>query len=456
MAFVRTPSNQPHLRTFYWHYAWVIVSIIAVMQMVGSSIRMAFGVFIEPLSTEFAWSQGSITLAYALSSVVTALASPWAGSFGDRFGARKAMMVGCAMFIVSMALIGVTTRLWEFYLTFGVLLGVAQAIFLVPLIPSAMTWYRRHLGLGMGVLMAAWGLGPALATPLVGFLIQEFGWRDAFWITGAGSAVIMAALIAMYSNRPSDRGDIPYGAAPGEVSARASAQPPAERVKLFAGFMRRTYAYWNLSSIHFLGCVGHAIILVYIIPIAMMEGVSLIMASSILTVMSAVSILTRLATPVLCDRFGPRSIMAVAYFLQGITVVILFWTHDVWTFYMFAIAFGIGYGGESGGFPILNRRYYGQAPVGSAHGFQMFGAGLGMALGGWVGGVIFDMMGGYDLALWLSVFASIAGAFSILLLEPTNRLLIPNWETEHLPEDEDEEAPAPAVPSRASPAVGGD
>ena len=58
-----------------------------------------------------------------------------------------------------MILIGLVTEVWQFYLTFGVLLGVAQAVFLVPLIPSAMTGFRRHLGLGMGVLMrhGVWG-----------------------------------------------------------------------------------------------------------------------------------------------------------------------------------------------------------------------------------------------------------------------------------------------------------
>ena len=66
----------------------------------------------------------------------------------------------------------------------------------------------------------------------------------------------------------------------------------------------------------------------------------------------------------------------------------------------------------------------------------MLGAGLGMALGGWIGGVIFDMMGNYDLALIISIVASVAGAFSILLLEPSNRLLIPDWEKEHLEEEE--------------------
>ncbi len=436
MASTRTPASQripKHARVFYWHYAWVIVSIIAVMQMVGSSVRMAFGVFIDPLSAEFGWSQGSITLAYALSSVVTALASPLAGSFGDRVGARKAMIVGCALFIVGIMLTGVVNQVWQLYITFGALLGIAQAVFLVPLIPSAMTWFRRHLGLGMGILMAAWGLGPALATPALGFMIEQFGWKDTFWITAVVSAVIMAALIVIYKNKPSDHGVEPYGFMPGDPEIVAKT-PPADRVKLFTKFMRHTAAYWNLSSIHFLGCVGHAIILIYIIPIAVAEGVSLVAAAGLVTAMSAVSIVTRLATPVLCDTYGPKTVMAIAYLIQGLTVIMLFWTHDVWLFYLFAAAFGIGYGGEAGGFPILNRRYYGFAPVGSAHGIQMLGAGLGMALGGWIGGVIFDMVGSYDPALIISVVASVAGALSILLLERTDKLLIPDWETEHLPE----------------------
>ena len=443
------PSPAPPRRVhsgdvFYWHYAWVIVTIIALMQMVGSSIRMAFGVFIYPLSEEFGWSQGSITLAYALSSIVTALVSPMAGSFGDRFGARKSMMLGCTMFIGGMLLIGIVNQVWQFYLTFGVLLGVAQAVFLVPLIPSAMTWFRRHLGVGMGFLMAAWGLGPALTAPIMGFMIEQLGWRDTFWVTAAVSAVIMAALIAKYSNRPADRGLEPYGSIPGDPPSTRRALS-ADRIKLFTKFMRHTKAYWNLSSIHFLGCVGHAVILVYIVPIAMEEGVSVVVAAGLLTVLSGVSIGTRLATPVLSDYLGPKTVMAVAYVLQGIPVVMLFWTHDVWLFYVFAAVFGIGYGGEAGGFPILNRRYYGQAPVGSAHGVQMLGAGLGMALGGWIGGVIYDFMGSYDLALVISVVASVMGAVSIVLLERTDRLLIPDWETEHLPEDEEAEL----TPARA-------
>ena len=71
----------------------------------------------------------------------------------------------------------------------------------------------------------------------------------------------------------------------------------------------------------------------------------------------------------------------------------------------------------------------------------MLGAGLGMALGGWIGGIVFDLTGGYGLALLISIAASLAGAVSILLLERTDRLLIPDWETERLAEGEQDPSP---------------
>ncbi len=418
--------------TFYWHYAWAIVAIAAIMQMVGSSIRMAFGVFIEPLSQMFQWDQGDITLAYGINSVVSAIASPAAGWIGDRFGARKAMAFGALMFIAGMAITGVIQELWQFYIAFGVILGTAQAIFLVPLLPGVMRWYRRQLGWGMGILMASWGIGPAIAAPVMGLMIVHLEWQGTFWVTAAGSAVIMAILIYLYKDSPADIGVEPYGALPGE-SFKVEIVIDKVKASNFASHMKKTSAYYNMSSIHFLGCVGHAVILVYLIPIAVQEGIDLVAAATILAVMAAISVPSRFAVPVLADKVGVRTIMAIFYFLQGITVILLFWTHEYWMFYLFAVVFGIGYGGESGGFPILNRKYYGHAPQGSPYGFQMLGAGLGMALGGWIGGVIFDITNGYGWALVISIVASIAGMVSIMLLEPTDELIIPDWELDTSP-----------------------
>ena len=145
--------------------------------------------------------------------------------------------------------------------------------------------------------------------------------------------------------------------------------------------------------------------------------------------MAMVSVTTRLVTPMLCEKLGVRLVMTIFYILQGAPVLILFFTDIPFVFILFAVTFGIGYGGETGGFPILNRKYFGHAPMGRAHGFQMLGAGIGMALGGWIGGPIYDILGSYNWALAISVVASFGGAISIVVLENTSRLLIPEWKS---------------------------
>ena len=414
-------------KTFYWHYAWMIVAIIAGMQIVGSSIRMAFGVFIDPLQTQFGWSQGGIGFAYAICSIVSAVVAPWAGNLGDRFGAKKSMLVGTFVFLIGMLATAFVKDLWQFWLTYGVILGIAQAIFLVPLIPAAMIWFRRHLGLAMGLIMASWGVGPALATPFVAFMIQTFGWTVSFVSIGIASTLIMLALVSVFKNRPADVGGPAYGTFKGDPPL-SDKLPPAILLDEFKGYMRKTAAFWNMSSIHFLGCVGHAVILIWIIPMATSKGMSAIDASLIFTLFSAVSIVTRLTTPILCERLGVRTVMTVFYILQGATVLLLIFSSMDGMFLIFAVSFGVGDGGETGGFPILNRKYFGHAAMGGAHGFQMLGAGAGMALGGWIGGPVFDIFDSYNPAFAISVVASFAGAVSIILLENPAKLLIPDWQ----------------------------
>ena len=128
------------------------------------------------------------------------------------------------------------------------------------------------------------------------------------------------------------------------------------------------------------------------------------------------------------DYIGARGTMATSFMWQGLPVLMLFWAQDPWQFYMFAVIFGIGYGGEGSAFPVINRQYFGRGPMGSSFGWQQFGAGSGMAMGAWVGGALFWLFDSYTATILVSTFTSVAGAALIMSMEPTSRMLIPNWE----------------------------
>ena len=411
---------------FHWHHAWIIVTIITIIQMIASSIRMSFGVLIDPLEQKYFWDQGDISLAYAISCIVTALTSPLAGYMGDIYGARKCMYLGTVLFFIGAIFTAHATELWQLYFSFGLILGLAQSVLLVPLVPAAMVWFKRNLGLAMGIILSSWGVGPALSVLVVTFLLKEVGWVLTFWIIGSVCSLLMFFLTRIFNNSPEEKGLLPYGSSLNE-KFQLSPKPTKEKIKEYSSYIRNTAPYWNMSAIHFLGCVGHAVILVYIIPICLNKDISLSMAALVFTVVSGLSSLTRFITPIICEKFGVRFVMFFAYILQALPIFILFYTSDLIYIYIFAIVFAIGYGGEAGGFSILNRKYYGFAPMGIPHGFQMLGAGIGMALGGWLGGSMFDLYGNYDYALIISLLASLGGAICIIFLNRPHKLLIPKW-----------------------------
>ena len=152
------------------------------------------------------------------------------------------------------------------------------------------------------------------------------------------------------------------------------------------------------------------------------------MAAGILTTLVSVSVLTRFLTPVVAEYLGAKRAMATMFLLQGLPLLMLFWTQEVWQFYLFAVVFGLGYGGEGSAFPIINRQYFGRGPMGRSFGWQQFGAGTGMAFGAWIGGALFAVFGSYSPTIILSAAASVTGAIVLLTMEPTTRLLIPTWE----------------------------
>ena len=411
------------------HYAWIVIAIAAVMHMAGGSIRQAFGVLIVPLQEDMGWSPATVTLAYALASITGALLAPISGICTDRYGARKVIMAGVVTFAAGALLTGVVSEVWHLWISYGLFLGVASACFNVPILTTATYWFRTHLGYGVGLLQAAHGLGPAVMAILISVLITGASWKIAFWSVGIIGGTVMLLLMAFFRNRPSDIGIRAFGA-PESESPAVERDPVLERlrVKAFRTSMQSTTTFWKLVGIHFLGCVGHSIVIIYIIPIAVLAGMEQVAAAGVLSTLALVSVTTRFLAPVISDYIGARGTMATAFVWQGLPVLMLFWAHEPWQFYTFAVIFGIGYGGEGSAFPVINRQYFGRGPMGSSFGWQAFGAGAGMAMGAWLGGALFWLLGSYSITIIVSTLTSVAGAFLIMSMEPTSRILIPNWE----------------------------
>jgi len=414
------------------HYSWVIVAILSVVQIVGQSIGMAAGVMVAPLNDPdggFGWSLGIIGAGLAVYYLVGAIFSPISGWAADRYGTRKTMVAAGIFFVTSMVLLGFITALWQFFLVFGVLLAITQSIAMVPMIAAVSGWFRHRLGLAVGLLWAAGGLGSAAIAPTVGFLLESIGWRATFWSIGIAGGAMIFVLVPFFRNSPSDKGLRPYGIEEDEPDEIGWSKPVEKlRLRVFNQHIRKTKEFWNLPLIHSLGCAGHGIILIYSIPIAVEQGISLTAAAFILSLINIFSIGSRFLTPIIAEKVGGKPAMVAALLIQGVTVLVLLWAAEPWTFYLFAILFGIGFGGEMSAYPVVNRQYFGTGPIGTFYGIEIMGALIGHAVATALAGFVIFATGSFTPVLIISMAFSLVGVVVVMTLAPSTKVLIPNWE----------------------------
>jgi MFS family permease len=340
------------------------------------------------------------------------------------------MLIASGMIGAGTLLLGTIEELWQFYLIYGVLVGsMGHAAFSV-LLPVIMTrWFHRNLGIVMGLYWAGQGIGPMIFAPLFRWLLETRGWQDTFTVIGLVLGSILAFFSLFIHSNPAAKGLQPYGSEDGPARPQAPVASAAKPIGL--GEILRQPVVWRLTAIHHLGCLSPSVILAHVVSMATFKGIPGVEAAGVLAAIAGSSVISRFAFSVIADRFGGRLTLTLSLLGQSLPVMILFFAAEPWVFYLFAVVFGLSYGGEMVGFPIINKQLFGaRAPLSSIYSFEMVGAGTGMALGGWLGGGLFDMTGDYSWALTTSLIVGCVGVPLAMSLPrhkapPPAKLLVP-------------------------------
>ncbi len=398
------PTRKPRL-----HYAWVVLGAACVLGVASRADSASFGVFIDPLVNLFGWSHGQVSLAYSLAFIIGLPAVVGMGWMGDRYGTRPLMVTAALVIATGTVLIGTISQLWQWYIFYGFFVGsLGNSAFTVLLPVTLSRWFHKGLGVALGLYWAALGMGPLIFAPTFRWLIDTRGWRWTFAAVGIVLGGVLIFFSLLIRGNPREKGTTPYGA---EQIPETPAKPtatPAPKAALRLVLKKRPV--WVLAAIHHLGCVGHSVILAQVVSMATFQGIPGLTAAGILSTIAGSSIASRFLFSVLTERLGGRRLLTIVMIAQSTTVLILLFAHEAWVFYLFAVIFGLGYGGEMVGFPIINRQLFGaQAPLSSIYSFEMVGASTGMALGGWLGGALFDLSSTYQWSILASAAASFIG-----------------------------------------------
>ncbi|MBY0265982.1 MAG: MFS transporter [Burkholderiales bacterium] len=377
------------------HRAWIILAAACVLGVVSRADSASFAVLVDPLVEKFGWKRGDIGLAYSLAFLCSMPAMLVFGWLGDRYSARTLMLGSSLMISVGTVMLGMIQELWHLHVIYGVFVGALGNAAFVVLLPVIITrWFNHKMGLALGIYWAGLGMGPVVFALLFRWMIENRGWEPAFMVFGIAFGVVLLFFSWFIRSSPAEMGLTAYGADEADKEKQAS----GPTVSLKSVFSSRPV--WLLMGCHHLGCAGHAVILAHGVSMATHHGIPGLQAAGVLSTIAGVSIFSRFSFSLLTERFGGRTILSGAIFGQSLSVLMLLFASEAWHFYIFAVIFGICYGGEMVGFPIINRQMFGpKAPLSSIFSFQMIGGTTGMALGGWLGGALFDHSGNYTAAI---------------------------------------------------------
>ena len=249
------------------------------------------------------------------------------GWLGDRYGVRWLLLFGSPLFIAGMMLTGIMSSLWQFYLFFGVVLGVSTTIFTVLTVSGVTLWFRKHLGAAMGVVWSFQGLGTVALLFLIGAAFSQLGMKWIFWLPSIAGGAILLLMVRFFHDGPAEIGLRPLGDFGDEPIQRPQGDEATKvRARVFIQQAKRTTTFWNLIGIHYWGCMGHNIINVLVVAIAVDRGVSLGVAAGVLAAQQGVGVFARGAVPVVAERWGCRTVWVVGMSLQSFPplIVLLF------------------------------------------------------------------------------------------------------------------------------------
>ena len=376
-------------------YGWVVLGAAFAIITMAIGTLFTLAVFQQPLETSMGWTRSSVGTISLLNWLVMGLGSFTSGYLSDRLGGRAVVLSGGVLLATGLFLSSRVTDLWQFYLTFGVLVGAGVSCFYVPLTVTVMRWFDTRRGMAAAVVSSGNGLGTLALSPLSRWLIDSFDWRTAFVVLAELSAlvVIPAALLLR------DRADGAH--APLKVAGAAEARSVFTR-----------WPFWAIVFTHFGCCAAHSGPIFHMVSHAIDQGVPALAAAGALGLSGFTSIFGRVGTGVVADRVGVKRTMLAALALQASVIFLYLFARSQESVYGLAAIFGVAYGSAMPLYAVLTREYFGERGVGTAYGFIFFISCIGMGLGSYAGGAIHDTLGSYA---WLFIASSLIGGMAFVL-----------------------------------------
>ena len=385
---------------------WPLVAAGAVLGCVGVGVIFALAVLLGPMSAATGWSRGALSSAMTLAFLSMGVGGFAWGTLSDRIGPRKVVLVGALLLGLACVLASRSTSLWQFRLTYGVLMGVAVSSFFAPVIAATASSFEKRRNIAVSLVSAGVGVAPMTMSPLVAWLVSHYDWRQTLLIVGLVAWAL--TLPAVWFVRASP------------IREHTSSDEGSGGTVANAGQALRSRAFIVLAVTYFACCAAHSGPIFHTVSYAVGCGLAVTTAVTIYSMEGAAGLGGRILFGLLADRLGAKPVLVAGLLVQAVAAVSYLGVNQLDGFYAVAIVFGMAYGGTMPLYASLAREAFGPQILGLVLGAAGMLSALGMALGPLLGGWLFDRYGSYTW-MYIGSMSVGLGAAAIALWFPSKR-----------------------------------
>jgi MFS family permease len=386
-------TTVPRPRVFY---GWFVVAGTFAVTFIGFGNAYSFGAFLPSLQHDFAASRGSVSLVFALAGFLYFGLGAISGPLADRWGSRRFAVIGMILIAIGLALASVARSLIEVYAAYSLGVGVGIGCAYVPAVAAVQRWFVRRRGFASGLAVSGIGVGTLVAPPVVAILIEFLGWRGTYLALGIFTLVAGVGLAFLIEDDPGKRGLAPDGEvmSPG-AQLRPAAAPGVRSTVTSPRFI-------GLYGACFICAFGLFVPFVHLVPYAIDHGIPQASAVLLIGAIGVGSTAGRFLLGDLADRLGRAFSFLVMFVGMGLSFAIWLFAGSFWPLAIFALVFGVFYGGFVALAPAVVIDYFGAQNASTIIGILYTSVAFGTLIGPSAAGYAFDLSYSYTLPILAS------------------------------------------------------
>jgi MFS family permease len=401
-------------------YGWYVLAASFVILFFTSGVRFSIGVVFKPLMWEFGWDRGLISLAFFLNMTIYALSLIFAGKYYDRYGPKWVIIISNVFVSVGFMSLAFINTFWQFFIFYGIIAAVGMGGTTVPLYAALLSkWFEKGRGLAVSLGLAGSSIGQFLLVPAFTRFVLEYGWRISYFGVGLAMLVIISTLaLFVIKGDPHDLNLHPFGYQKEETE---SGKGENKTVRLKPGDLSlsdaaKTHSFWFFMAFMLICGSGDFLVTTHLIPLVTDYNISPGTAGNMLAWLGLMSLVGILIAGPVSDKIGTKTPIALTFLMRFLLFILILNYQDLFSFYVFACAFGVTLLITAPLSAILVGKLYGFSHVGLISGIITTIHHLAGGFWTYLGGEVFDRTGSYRMVFIVSAIAVLIAVLCTLVI----------------------------------------